>query len=47
MTERTVDNAERPKRSRTLPVFNSGRPLTPDAMDDHVYEHIKKRAARR
>ncbi|MBL1289369.1 ribbon-helix-helix domain-containing protein [Streptomyces sp. For3] len=42
-----LDDAERPKRSRKLPVFDSGRPLTPEAMDDAVYEHIKERAARR
>ena len=47
MAKRTVDNAERPKHSRTLPVFNSERPLTPEAMDDHIYEHIKEQAARR
>ncbi|MFB8025770.1 ribbon-helix-helix protein, CopG family [Streptomyces sp. NPDC056465] len=42
-----LDNAERPKRSDKLPVFDSGRPLTPEAMDDAVYAHIKERAARR
>jgi hypothetical protein len=42
-----LDEAERPKRSRELPVFDSGRPLTPEAMDDAVYEHIKERSARR
>ncbi|MFJ8882884.1 ribbon-helix-helix domain-containing protein [Streptomyces sp. NPDC102402] len=42
-----LDDAERPKRNRSLPVFDSGRPLTPEAMDDAVYEHIKERAARR
>ncbi|MET9590745.1 hypothetical protein ABZY45_07220 [Streptomyces sp. NPDC006516] len=42
-----LDEAERPKRRRELPVFDSGRPLTPEAMDDAVYAHIKDRAARR
>ncbi|HWU09748.1 MAG TPA: ribbon-helix-helix domain-containing protein [Streptomyces sp.] len=42
-----LDAAERPKRSQDLPVFDSGRALTPEAMDDAVYEHIKERAARR
>ncbi|MDT3398868.1 hypothetical protein RKE29_19815 [Streptomyces sp. B1866] len=36
-----------PSRSRKLPVFDSGRPSSPDAMDDAVYERIKERAARR
>ncbi|WP_326741076.1 MULTISPECIES: CopG family transcriptional regulator [Streptomyces] len=40
-------DAEPPKRSRELPVFDSGRPLTPHEMDGSVYEHIKERAARR
>jgi hypothetical protein len=30
-----------------LPIFDSGRPLTPEDMDDALYEHIKERAARR
>lgn len=42
-----LDDAERPKRSQKLPVFDSGRPLSPEAMDDAVYAHIKDRAARR
>ncbi|QNE79246.1 ribbon-helix-helix domain-containing protein [Streptomyces finlayi] len=42
-----LDDAERPKRSRKLPAFDSGRPLSPEAMDDAFYEHIKDRAARR
>ncbi|MFC8226820.1 ribbon-helix-helix domain-containing protein [Streptomyces sp. NPDC057287] len=42
-----LDHAERPKRSDKLPVFDSGHPLTPEAMDDAVYAHIKERAARR
>ncbi|CAD5961169.1 CopG family transcriptional regulator [Streptomyces cyaneofuscatus] len=40
-------DAEPPKRSRELPVFDSGRPLAPHEMDASVYEHNKKRAARR
>ncbi len=42
-----LDSAERPKRSRELPVFDSGRSRTPDEMDNAVYEHIRERAARR
>lgn len=42
-----LENAERPKRTQRLPVFDSGRPLTPEAMDDTLYGHIKERAARR
>ncbi|NEE35505.1 CopG family transcriptional regulator [Streptomyces sp. SID7982] len=42
-----LDSAERPKRSRELPVFDSGRSRTSDEMDDAVYEHIKERAAHR
>ncbi|MFD3646020.1 CopG family transcriptional regulator [Streptomyces cyaneofuscatus] len=40
-------DAEPPKRSRELPVFDSGRPLAPDEMDESVYERIKEQAARR
>lgn len=42
-----LEAAEHPKRTRRLPVFDSGRPLSAEAMDDTVYEHIKGRAARR
>lgn len=42
-----LDHAERPKRSRELPVFDSGRPLAPDEMDESVCEHMKERVARR
>ncbi|WP_097870245.1 CopG family transcriptional regulator [Streptomyces sp. rh34] len=42
-----LDGAERPKRTRELPVFDSGRSRTADEMDDSVYEHIKERTARR
>ncbi|MGW0784734.1 CopG family transcriptional regulator [Streptomyces sp. NPDC002913] len=39
----------RPGRAgrKQLPVFDSGRPRTPEAMDGAVYEHIKASAARR
>ncbi|MFC9029839.1 CopG family transcriptional regulator [Streptomyces arboris] len=40
-------DAEPPKRSLELPVFDSGRPLAPDEMNASVYEHLKERAARR
>lgn len=40
-------DAERPKRGRELPVFDSGRSLAPEEMDESVYEHIEERAARR
>jgi hypothetical protein len=39
--------AGHPRPSQPLPVFTSGRPLTPAAMDDAIYDHIKERAARR
>lgn len=42
-----LETSTRPKQSRALPVFNSGRSRTADEMDDAVYEHIKERAARR
>lgn len=42
-----LDNSARPSQARALPVFNSGRPLTAEAMDDRIYEHIKERVARR
>ncbi|MET8843882.1 CopG family transcriptional regulator [Streptomyces rubiginosohelvolus] len=42
-----LDSAERPKRGRELPVFDSRRSRTLNEMDDAVYEHIKERAARR
>ena len=37
----------RPRESEPLPVFESGRPLTPAEMDDAIYEHVRQRAARR
>ncbi|MBT3076410.1 MULTISPECIES: CopG family transcriptional regulator [Streptomyces] len=42
-----LEQAQGPKRSREVPVFDSGRSRTPDEMDDSVYEHIKERAVRR
>lgn len=42
-----LEDSRHPQRSRALPVFDSGRALTAEAMDDAVYEHIKERAARR
>lgn len=35
------------RESEPLPVFESGRPLTPEQMDESIYEHIRERAARR
>jgi len=37
----------RPRESEPLPVFESGRPLTPVEMDDAIYEHVRQQAARR
>ncbi|WP_179254464.1 ribbon-helix-helix domain-containing protein [Streptomyces sp. PgraA7] len=42
-----LDSTEQPKRSRELPVFDSGRSGTPDEMDNAVCERIRERAARR
>ncbi|MFF5989864.1 ribbon-helix-helix domain-containing protein [Prauserella flavalba] len=42
-----LDSSSRPKQARSLPVFTSGRPKTPDELDDAVYEHIKDRSTRR
>ncbi|WP_138909034.1 ribbon-helix-helix domain-containing protein [Streptomyces chryseus] len=42
-----LDNSSRLRRNRPLPVFNSGRSLTPEEMADATYEHIEERAARR
>lgn len=36
-----------PRASEPLPVFESGRPLTPGQMDESIYDHIRERAARR
>jgi Arc/MetJ-type ribon-helix-helix transcriptional regulator len=42
-----LDTSPRPKSSRPLPVFHSGRARSADEMDDEIYEHVKERAARR
>lgn len=42
-----LDASDRPKKARPLPVFSSGRPMSPEQLDDSVYEHVKDRAARR
>ncbi|HEX7992325.1 MAG TPA: ribbon-helix-helix protein, CopG family [Streptosporangiaceae bacterium] len=36
-----------PRETEPLPVFRSGRQLTPRQMDDEVYDQIRDRAARR
>ncbi len=36
-----------PKEREPLPVFESGRRLTPDQMDEEIYSHIRDRATRR
>ncbi|MCP3818986.1 ribbon-helix-helix domain-containing protein [Streptomyces sp. A3M-1-3] len=42
-----LDNSSRPKQSRPLPVFRSGRLITSEDMDEAIYEHIKERTNRR
>lgn len=42
-----LDASPRPKQSRPLPVFDSGRRLTTDEMDALVHEQARERAARR
>lgn len=42
-----LDRSPRPKQSHPLPVFDSRRPLSPEEMDQAVYERIRERAARR
>lgn len=42
-----LDTSKRPRPNLVLPVFDSGRPLSPEGMDDVMYEHIKQQAARR
>lgn len=36
-----------PRQTEPLPVFRSGRQLTPRQMDDAIYEQIRERASRR
>ncbi|WP_340560787.1 ribbon-helix-helix domain-containing protein [Streptomyces sp. GSL17-111] len=42
-----LEHSTRPRQGNALPVFNSGRTMTAEAMDDALYEHIKERSARR
>lgn len=42
-----LDSSPRPRQSGTLPVFDSGRPMSADDMNDAVSEHIKQRSTRR
>lgn len=42
-----LDGSARPRRSKPLPVFHSGRLTGAEEMDDAVYAHIKERSARR
>ncbi|MEU9830533.1 ribbon-helix-helix domain-containing protein [Streptosporangium sp. NPDC048047] len=42
-----LDGSTRPRHTRALPVFDSGRAMTAEAMDDEIHEHIRERAARR
>jgi Arc/MetJ-type ribon-helix-helix transcriptional regulator len=37
----------RPTETEPLPVFLSGRQLTPPQMDEEIYEQIRNRATRR
>lgn len=41
-----LDRLSRQDSSR-LPVFDSGKPMSPQRMDDSIYDHIKQQAARR
>lgn len=42
-----LDRSQRPKQSHPLPVFDSGRQLTVDDMDQMIHERVQERAARR
>lgn len=42
-----LETSSRPRPTRPLPVFNSGRRRSVEAMDQTIYEHIKERSARR
>lgn len=42
-----LDNSPRRRPADPLPVFDSGRPLTVDEMDELVQEQARVRAARR
>lgn len=45
--ERLLDTSTRDRRSGPLPVFHSGRPRSPESMDDVIYTEIKERSQRR
>ncbi|MFD3705897.1 CopG family transcriptional regulator [Nocardia sp. NPDC058658] len=36
-----------PREKAPLPLFHSGRPLTPAEMDEEIYQQIQQRANRR
>lgn len=42
-----VLDASQPPKRHPLPVFQSGRALDAEQMDDEIYAHIKERSARR
>ena len=42
-----LDASDRPKRSRALPVFHSGRPRTTVEFDADLLDQVASRAARR
>lgn len=42
-----LDRLAGSSRSRDLPVFDSGREMSAEQMDDSAYEHIRQQAARR
>ncbi|HEX5497382.1 MAG TPA: hypothetical protein VFX70_22705 [Mycobacteriales bacterium] len=47
-TDPDAETHDVPKRKHAaLPTFISGRPLTVEQMDEHIYQHIKERIARR
>ncbi len=42
-----LNASARPDRAQPLPTFTSGRPLTPEEMDEDIYRHIRDQARRR
>lgn len=42
-----LDAINRPKLSGPLPVFDSGRPRTPEDLDEDLVDQLKSRTARR
>ncbi len=42
-----LEHSARLRQGHSLPVFDSGRAMTPEAMHDLLYEHIRERSARR